>query len=830
MDNRDLFNFKFVDRDKQKKDIINLISGKTKSNVLWIDGPHGVGKSFLLDHINEFAPYTKTVYLDINAEDKNPNCLLSLLQTIGKNTKFSFLKFFKENYLEIIKIVKDAAIFATERLSGIDLSVIVDSMFDSSKLFISKKQNANEQQNSIKMLGCYINEILKDNGLLIILDNFSLCDKNSLNIILDLVVTYLDYNPINENKIYFIFSTTTETNNENPLVANSIKERIPVEVSDIRKFSSVEYFTDILGNIFDLQKVKAQTINDIFIFCDGNPQKLHSLIHKIYDKKGITFYKNSSKAILDESVVIKIISYGTVEFKLSDLSPSERIIVSIIVSFGRIMTVNFLINITKYILSELEFYPYSSENEIKTAIYSLINGGKIKLIKHNNKSCIKMEHDIVYHSIKQQLNLDPFIVEINANIYKFLMAEKSFFLSEGYNENDYLDSLATHAFLSETGNWITLNIECGKNKYKAGLYTDAKKYFDRVSFVFNKPNYIDALIFADCYYQTGDYGESERILNNVYQTSKQPFSFEAYCLYAKVENLLLNKEKAAFFARCASEKDNISDIQKLVAKKIEMQCLINTKDKREIAKKIFDKIKSDSNKEVIDTIEFCRFLLSTVEFYNGASAQNDLKQAEKIALCKSDQFVLGEIYFNMGFDYFWEKEFKEAKSNFIKSYNYLIKVKPHESIYPLNNLASYYLIKGNTEKAMFCLNNAYLWVTSNYAKFVIKTQMMICYALDNNKKCLVIADELIAKYMKGNYTDICLKIKLFYNLCFVYNKFKIIEKRDYYYNQVTTLALNVNNEILPHSFITQLSKTNTERNIEIKTLNNFDPWLLTLNH
>ena len=55
MDNTSLFRFNFVDRKEQKQLINDFLKDKTDSNVLWIHGLHGVGKSFLLNNINNFT-------------------------------------------------------------------------------------------------------------------------------------------------------------------------------------------------------------------------------------------------------------------------------------------------------------------------------------------------------------------------------------------------------------------------------------------------------------------------------------------------------------------------------------------------------------------------------------------------------------------------------------------------------------------------------------------------------------------------------------------------------------------------------------------------------
>ena len=86
MDNTSLFKFVFVDREEQKRLINDFLSNRTESNVLWLSGSHGVGKSFLLNNINSFARCPKTVYIELKSENSEQNCLLELLRELGNIT------------------------------------------------------------------------------------------------------------------------------------------------------------------------------------------------------------------------------------------------------------------------------------------------------------------------------------------------------------------------------------------------------------------------------------------------------------------------------------------------------------------------------------------------------------------------------------------------------------------------------------------------------------------------------------------------------------------------------------------------------------------------
>ena len=147
----------------------------------------------------------------MKSENSEQNCLLELLRELGNITKCSFTHFFKENYMEVISILKNAAVFTIKQITEIDLEELSNSLFDTTKLYVYEKNAQKEQQNAIKLISSYLNKILSNSSLLIIIDNFSLCDKKSLSIIIDII---LNYQKNNDVQIYFILSTTSDNDNK----------------------------------------------------------------------------------------------------------------------------------------------------------------------------------------------------------------------------------------------------------------------------------------------------------------------------------------------------------------------------------------------------------------------------------------------------------------------------------------------------------------------------------------------------------------------------------------------------------------------------------------
>lgn len=64
MNTPDLFDFSFVDREREQKIFNNYMSEPNKS-VLWVDGKHGVGKTQFIKHaMKQYANYAFAYFND----------------------------------------------------------------------------------------------------------------------------------------------------------------------------------------------------------------------------------------------------------------------------------------------------------------------------------------------------------------------------------------------------------------------------------------------------------------------------------------------------------------------------------------------------------------------------------------------------------------------------------------------------------------------------------------------------------------------------------------------------------------------------------------------
>ena len=140
MDNRDIFNFDFVDRLNQQKALTNFIS--SSDNFLWIDGESGIGKSFLIQKkLLETSKSKKFLYINLAAESEN-NCINELIEQLQDFSNINFMDFIIENYSAVFNIAKKTLLeLANQKSSGVKW--FFEILFDSNLIFflkIRKKQ------------------------------------------------------------------------------------------------------------------------------------------------------------------------------------------------------------------------------------------------------------------------------------------------------------------------------------------------------------------------------------------------------------------------------------------------------------------------------------------------------------------------------------------------------------------------------------------------------------------------------------------------------------------------------------------------------------------
>lgn len=833
MDNTDLFKFDFVDRYRQTSIVNSVINGADESNIILLYGCHGVGKSYFLNYILEHVQCNDAVYVELKAEDTSQSCLYKLLEEIQRLAQRSFVEFFNDNYEATLNIAKKIGQLSIEKIFHVDLKLLIDTLYDVSMLYMTKTK---EQQNSLKIICTYIDNIIKNrNKILIIIDNFSLCDNKSLNILLDIFTEYYKH-----TKVFFIISTTDETLNKRHRVSRLLLERLPLIPIEIEPFDNSEYFFTILYKIFDLNSRDKDLIEKIFNFCRGYPQELRNFIHELHDRNGIYFSSKDKKAIIKEDVVNDIILSNSTKIQFGNLPLKHKVILYVVVNMGKVLSFKLLAEIAYYLIEDMFKFSHITMEEIYNSIYELYTNDTISIFNIRFEQYIKMEHDIKFENLKQQFKDDPFKPRVNYSLYNYTITHKNQLKASGFSDDDIQFLEALHSYLAEVTNWQRINYNYGKRKYALKQYDEAQDVFNRLRPYWGLLNCSEKLVLSSCYYECGDYSTAEAVLENIDINASnihQDILIDIYILRAKIERILLNNTEAM---------DNINKLMKLCSQEdvryvrtciMKQRILTNMEGNRHQAQIAFEDAKDLIPDKFKSSLDYADFLQSSIEYYRGKQAQDDLNVSEEIILLHDDQPRLGCLYLNKGFDLFWQGHIDEALDLFKKSKNLIKNTMIHEISYPLNNMASCYLLDDKIEEAISCLYSALLWNRSLYAEIVLKTQLMVCLALKKDNQFESLATELSEFIIKGKNLDISMQIKVNYNIGFAYSCMNKTIDATYYYNRAYTITKQYDRNTLPllwiKDFDPQIEK-DIQRRISpqyyLFIQNRFEPWLLSLDH
>lgn len=830
MTNVDLFDFTFVDRIEQKQKVTDTLNRKILKNIIWIYGQHGVGKSYFVNHVVKKVSKEFLVNIELKAEDQSINCMKHLLEEIDFVTKKSFVSFFQKNYKVISKLIQGVICSVVENTTKIDINSLYESVLDSGKIFID---NANQQQGSLKLITRYIDSILSTQNLLIVIDDFSLCDSRSFHLIMSL----LQYYSISQKEnICFILCTSHDEEYNN--VEYQLQEKVILEPVELKPFDDCKYFRDILITKFNLATTTPHTLKQIFEFCKGYPERLKTFIHMVYSKGGIIFSEQSDHADFNNKIVEDVIYTNCNEYIVKEMPYIQQLILLIIVEFQKILSLEMVIDLVNYLKIKNKFIITNFLNQdIIYAILDLKKDGILTIYHNNDNYFIKLEHDLKYYNFRMQFSKDPMMPKINGLFFEYIIENKDLFLKQGFSEINIAELLAWHSYYGKVTNWIQYNLDFGYMQYQTENYESASEIFDRLSEYWHIFDNKQKLIIGNCFFHTGKYFSAKNILESVTQIEKDQ-AYEFYLLLTQIDNLLFNKETAIKTIDNKLLLHCENDYQKLVALNLKQRILSNVRDKRHDAKKIFDEIKENVSSDIQNTAVYGRFLMGTIEFYRGSVAEEDLKQAEKIALNTNNQYLLATLYTNKGFHEFWQGNIGLAKQNFQESQNRLTSIRMHETSYPLNNLSVCYMMEGKVEEAINCLQMGLLLNRSKYVEITLKTLLMSCYAIQKKDSCFLLMKELIDILNDTQITDISISLKIMYSVGFLYKCYGDIGQYDEYKEKAIDIALKYPPNALPFIWFKNYD-TDIEnyiyKNIDAEKYKffhdfRFEPWLVTLNH
>ena len=834
MDYTRLFQFPFVDRTEQIKDLFEFLESKSEYNVLLVIGEHGVGKSRFIDYAIGKTENITAMRICLNQEQQQVNCIESLLMGF-QDAYTSISDYIFQNYTKVCnsvtgmaKIVKSANTF--------NISDVVSLITSAGQLFVDARK---ERHSTEEVICRYIETIttkIEDGKILtLFFDNFHLCDESSRDIIIRICKRCK-----NNNRILFLFAaaTTGEQTEEN---VQQLIKMVPLNFIRLKDLDNADYFLEILAGVMDLKDLSINDVKRIHALCGGNPEKLTDFIHNLITSDGFNASAQSSLPVPRLDVVQRLLSRHGEEIDWGHMNMMSRVILQCVAEFGIPIPQEAAAKLFQYIGETVFKVPIFTESAFYQELLSLESNGILFQVETQQGLKLKFSHDLKYLSARAYFRSVPGYQQYNHAFYSFSIKNERL-LKEYLTDDEYEYLCAYHANRAQEPGWESTSFQLAVKWYDRGDYFKACDLFQTIPvFEFFPVDGILKMLW--CYYAAGRYSQLEECLSRPDIANFQScMPFEYHYLNAIALNLQMNKKAALAEVQQARQYCGGKKIREFQIDDLEQQLLVNLSE-RQKAKAIYDRLSkkvTDPAARTADKKLYGKILRSTLEFYRGQRAQKDLRLAYKIAAQFQDTAEQGYVLNNMGFDLFWQGKIPAARMKFQQSAELLEKIKIHEAAYPWINIAVCDMMQGDYLSASHFLSKAEFWSKSGYADIMIKVNFMLCEGVlsDQPLAGASMKDALLRRLKEGRVDDVCIFMKTYYNISVVADKHGMKTETDHYRSLAFEQADRAKEDMLPYTWMKGYSAeidNDIEKRLSSEIMRNFrqyrfDPWLITFTH
>lgn len=822
VDNTELFQFEFVDRQNEQAILNNFLCNHF-SKVLWIYGKSGTGKSFFVQNcIN----YSNVIYVENKKESEAGSCILNLINQLHAISDSTFWQFVHKHFQDISAIIQDIP-----PIKKLTESNFLQYAFSKNFYIIDKDNKYNDLTN---VLYKYIEHVFMDSSLIFIIDNFDQCDENSVDILLN----FAKYIIGDERKKFIFISTDHEdtlTSNEKRLGKELPYKNLPIDI-----IPDENYFINMLPDQFDITNLTKDDIKRIYEVCQGLPEKLQDLLLNLNKARAIEY--SNDKISFNLSIMEKyILSNEVADLKIDEFTPIEQCILLTIVCIGLPLRMQLLLILAQHIFKELFGFSFSEE-KFKDALQEMIP----KPLKMNfdllNPS-IYTDHDLTYGAALlyfKEKNMFNMACDI---IYHFLQKTMIPEFTSCFSEASQKELFANLSYNAQSSSWISLNLECGKYFYNNQNYIQATNYFNRFLDSINAVSDEEKLFIVIANYECGLYKKAYKFLVNI--TEQSICENYIYYIYAgKTQNMNGNYDLAEDnFKKAIAISYEDSDEQ-MYAKYMLHLILTQIPDRWNDAETIYRSLVEYIKQSYLvhDDIKFyqpsnAKILKCCYNFFFNQDSLELMKMAEQIAerlqMITEQAFILN----NKGFEYIRQDDISNGMNNFKRAYDILIKTKQHEAAYALNNIGICQMLTGDYAGAILSFKEASLYQKSYYLKLTIQTMLMQCYSLINNDKHIRLANKLRQWVETHISEDPAIIRKIYMNLIIYSKRNDMVIDAKYYLNKIIDKIENTSSEY--RVLILQKELFNIDFNSNKKFIFNeskyfnclqFEPWFITLSH
>lgn len=824
MTNKELLNFKFVDRTNETISANDFIKNDKDRKVLIIKGKKSVGKNFFIDKIKLENSSLTFISLDFNDANHSSSYKL-FIEELQKISNGKFIQFVKDNYTNVMQITAKTVSSVLEISGNTIPSEIINYMINTSMYFLSKKK---EQESTVKLIVKYIEQLSKFENLVITIKDISKSDDYSLPIISQVILTAVE-----TLKVKFIISVDEDDWNENKNDINTFfSYKVKCIPINLKRFTDWHLFQSILLDIFDLTSEDENSIQHVFNICNGYPGELKRFLSQLYFNSIEDFSLSQGKARWNKRSIQKIISNETKKKEFDN--PIAKLIYMIVLFIDIEMTYDILLDISSYVADKIHIL-VTAEHLMESNIQKLIYTYQLLEIKFDEHELIALNANSDRDLLKIEFLDDKLMPLLSRYISEYLLTHREDFIKIG-GKTKYLSQLSWHTYKSHFKSWETINFQIAKELYKQSELSLAKEIFIRLIDQSNNFSVNDRFIMASCFYDIGKYSLAEEIIGDI---DTNNCGFDQLMLIVRIKNINMKKPYAI---------DLLSDMEKTKKFDSHLYEILDTKQrilsniytKRKDGKIIFDYLQSqyDTNKTTYND-----FLLSSMEYYRGKKVQDNFGILEKVYIKNKNRLMLAELFVNKGFDLFWQGNIESAKTSFKNSIAIFESLRIQELSYALNNLANCLMMEGDFLGAISSLCRAQMFNKSKYTEIVLKTHLMVCYAIidDDDFQSLY---QYLSNYLKENKNeqlDVSIYLKVTYALGFVQEVQGLSDYKfdEYdYVHQAIALADSYDTETLPYIWFKDWKeeidedikrRLNADQYPEFFNLR-FEPWLLTITH
>ena len=814
MNNKDLFVFKFVDREIERKIVRNFLLDSNTENILWIHGESGVGKTELIKYFMSCFPYK---FIHVNPIKKQITSYFSLFIRELEKQNTSLAGFIFKNYKKIKNI-------SNNTISDINIKtkILMGILEIGESIFIDAKDDFFSTAN---VLGQYIQYISKKEKYIFVFDNFQQCDTKSLERIQEIT-----QNLWGKENIKFIFITTDHTISSDSEIIKFLLEKNSLISISIEPFDNKDFFLDILLNIYTLDGITTTEMDQLYEACNGIPEKLKNFLRNMYLADGIEYYKDSSQARLIPGKFKDVLCKGVDSTDLEALNLLEKLVFNIIICWNDSMPLSLLNEISQYIAGEVLYLPSELKSQIMASIYNLFSLNILELCENR----VRVKHDLVYLSFLPKYAAIPEAI-LYSKLYEYINSNKKQVV-DMYSQSFFDLNNALYSYKADIQSWQQINLDCLKILVEQKDYKNISIIISRLERSLTCFETSDLLFLAECFYNCGKYDKARNILNYTHKKLNSDKNyFQYYYLSGKIFNMMMDKESAEKELILSQKYILPQSEEEILVKHMLQLILVEVVGRKDEAKKIFYSISKHLDKYPENSQALATLLKNCSNYYTGKQALSLLKKALEISEKNNDLVEIAFIKNNMGYEQFKLNNYEKCRTLYKESINILQQTKIHESAYPLSNLAVCHMINQEYDEAIALINRAFFWNCSNYLEYVLNTHLMLCYEqIGKNNESYKIAKCLLDKLESGKINDPVILRKVYLNLAINFDKLQIESYAKECAEKAYVFSTNTSSEYRAAKIYEKYGGRPTK---DLSTLQNqyctkyyFDHWLTIFSH